>query len=82
MVSPLLVWLASDDCVDSGNLYTVGGGRVARFAVAMTPGWTRTEGRLTPEDIREHWGAINDLAGASFPNELNDDFRALKRALS
>jgi hypothetical protein len=31
--------------------------------------------------IREHWGSINDLAGASFPNELNDDFRALKRAL-
>ena len=82
MVSPLVVWLSSDKCVDSGSLYTVGAGRVARIAVAMTHGWTRTDGRLTPEDIRDHWAEINDFDGVTFPNELNDDFRALVRSLA
>lgn len=82
LVSPLVVWLASDLCTDSGNVYTVGGGRTARFVVAMSPGWTRNEGDLTPEDIAEHWDQINDIAELSVASELNDDFRALKNALT
>jgi NAD(P)-dependent dehydrogenase (short-subunit alcohol dehydrogenase family) len=82
LVSPLVVWLASDECTDTGNVYTVGGGRVARFIVGMTQGWTRTDGQLTPEDVRDHWGAINDVEELSVPRELNDDIRALRKALS
>jgi NAD(P)-dependent dehydrogenase (short-subunit alcohol dehydrogenase family) len=82
LVSPLVVWLASDECSDTGHVYTVGGGRMARFVVGMTHGWTRTDGELTPEDVRDHWEAVNDLGTISFPRELNDDFRALKAALS
>ena len=82
LVSPLVVWLAGDSCKDSGNVYTVGGGRIARFVVALTEGWTRTDGELTPEDIEEHWDQISSTAELTVPRELNDDFRALKRALS
>jgi NAD(P)-dependent dehydrogenase (short-subunit alcohol dehydrogenase family) len=82
LVSPLVVWLASDSCKDSGNVYTVGGGRIARFVVALAEGWTRTDGELTPEDIEEHWDQISSTAELTVPRELNDDFRALKRALS
>jgi NAD(P)-dependent dehydrogenase (short-subunit alcohol dehydrogenase family) len=81
LVSPLVVWLASDECTDTGNVYTVGGGRVARFVVGMTEGWTRTDGELTPEDVREHWGAINDVEELNVPRDLRDDFRALRTAL-
>lgn len=82
LVSPLVLWLASEACTDSGNVYSVGGGRTARFVVGMTPGWTRTDGQLTPEDIAAHWDEINDTTGLTVALELNDDFRALKKALS
>jgi NAD(P)-dependent dehydrogenase (short-subunit alcohol dehydrogenase family) len=82
LVSPLVVWLASEACTDSGNVYSVGGGRTARFVVGMTSGWTRTDGHLTPEDLAAHWDQINDTTELSIARELNDDFRALKKALS
>jgi NAD(P)-dependent dehydrogenase (short-subunit alcohol dehydrogenase family) len=82
LVSPLVVWLASDLCAESGNVYTVGGGRTARFVVGMTPGWTRTDGDLTPEDIAAHWDEINDTTALSVAREMNDDFRALKKAFA
>lgn len=81
LVSPLVVWLASDECSDSGRVYTVGGGRVARFFVAMSDGWTRADGELTVEDVRDHWAEINDESRYSVPTSIADDFRALRNAL-
>jgi NAD(P)-dependent dehydrogenase (short-subunit alcohol dehydrogenase family) len=81
LVSPLVVWLSSAECTDSGSVFTVGGGRVARFFTAMTDGWTRTDGALTPEDVRAHWEEINDESKFTVPNGISDDFRALRRAL-
>lgn len=37
-VSPLVAWLASDECVDSGHIYSVAGGYYARVAVVEGPG--------------------------------------------
>jgi NAD(P)-dependent dehydrogenase (short-subunit alcohol dehydrogenase family) len=81
LVSPLVVWLSSAECTDTGAVFTVGGGRVARFFTAMTDGWTRTDGALTPEDVRAHWEEINDESKYSVPKGIADDFRALRRAL-
>ncbi|MGV0871319.1 SDR family oxidoreductase [Mycolicibacterium sp. XJ879] len=82
LVSPLVAYLASDQCSETGSVYTVGGGRVAKFFTAMTEGWTRTDDQLTPEDVRDHWSEINDTSRFTLPQGMNDDFRALKRALS
>jgi len=81
LVSPLVVWLCSAECTDTGSVFTVGGGRIARFFTAMTDGWTRTDGLLTAEDIRTHWEEINDESKYTVPNGIADDFRALRRAL-
>jgi NAD(P)-dependent dehydrogenase (short-subunit alcohol dehydrogenase family) len=81
LVSPVVVWLASDECRESGRVYDVGGGRVARFFTAMTDGWSRNDGRLSPEDVRDHWDQINDETQFSVPESIADDFRALRRAL-
>lgn len=37
-VSPLVAWLASDGCADSGHIYSVAGGYYARVAVVEGPG--------------------------------------------
>ncbi|MGV0794849.1 SDR family NAD(P)-dependent oxidoreductase [Mycolicibacterium sp. XJ1819] len=82
LVSPLVAYLASEQCAETGSVYTVGGGRVAKFFVAMTEGWTRKDDNLTPEDVRDHWTDINDSSKFTLPQEMNDDFRALKKALA
>lgn len=37
-VSPLVAWLASEECADSGHIYSVAGGYYARVAVVEGPG--------------------------------------------
>jgi hypothetical protein len=81
LVSPVVAWLAHEDCRVSGRIYSVGGGRVARVFVGMGLGWTRTDGDLTAEDVREHFDAIDDTTGATVPESMADDFRALLDAL-
>jgi len=82
LVSPLVAWLVHEECPVTGHIYTVGGGRIARLFVGMTNGWTRTDGDLTVEDVRANFQTIEDATGASIPAGINDDFRALARALS
>jgi len=82
LVSPLVVWLASDECQETGRVYSVGGGRVARFFTAMSDGWSRSDGELSPEDVRDHWAEINDDTRFSVPEGIADDFRALRQALN
>ncbi|GIH24778.1 short-chain dehydrogenase [Acrocarpospora phusangensis] len=55
-ISPLVAFLAHESCEASGEVFTVGGGRVARVFVAEGPGW-RTDD-LTMESIRDNWDAI------------------------
>jgi NAD(P)-dependent dehydrogenase (short-subunit alcohol dehydrogenase family) len=81
LTSPLVAWLCHEDCQVSGHIYTVGGGRVARMFIGMGPGWTRKDGQLTVEDVRDHFGEIDQTDGATVPESLTDDFRALARAL-
>ncbi|MCT9931299.1 SDR family oxidoreductase [Planotetraspora sp. A-T 1434] len=55
-VSPLVAYLAHESCETTGEVFSVGAGRVARVFVAEGPGW-RTDD-LTIEAIRDNWDAI------------------------
>ncbi|SDL47210.1 SDR family oxidoreductase [Nonomuraea jiangxiensis] len=55
-VSALVAYLVHESCEASGEVFTVGGGRVARVFVAEGPGW-RTDD-LTPEAIAGNWDAV------------------------
>jgi NAD(P)-dependent dehydrogenase (short-subunit alcohol dehydrogenase family) len=55
-ISPLVAYLAHESCETSGEVFSVGGGRVARVFVAEGPGW-RTDD-ITPEAISDNWDAI------------------------
>ena len=71
LVSPLVGWLAHEDCADSGEVYAVGGGRVARVFIAETVGYTNAE--LSVEDVRDNWQTIRDEAGYSVPMNLGEE---------
>jgi NAD(P)-dependent dehydrogenase (short-subunit alcohol dehydrogenase family) len=78
LVSPLVAWLVHEEVPVTGEIYTVGAGRVARFFIGMTPGYYNPD--LTVEDVRDHFAEIRDEEGYTVPSGLGDELRiALKR---
>jgi NAD(P)-dependent dehydrogenase (short-subunit alcohol dehydrogenase family) len=75
LVSPVVAYLASEDCQVNGEIYSVGGGRVSRIFIAEAPGYFKKE--LTIEDIRDNWDAIRAEADYVIPKGVNDEFGQL-----
>ncbi len=75
LVSPVVAWLAHEECPVSGEIYTVGGGRVGRFFIGMTTGYYNPT--LSVEDVRDHWDQIRDEKGYTVPTSNADEFRLL-----
>ena len=75
LVSPLVAWLASEDCPVSGEIYSAAGGRIARFFVGLTPGYY--DAALTPEAVRDHWDEIRAEEGYTVPLGPADEFAGL-----
>jgi NAD(P)-dependent dehydrogenase (short-subunit alcohol dehydrogenase family) len=80
-VSPMVVYLASENCEESGHVYSVAGGRIARIAIMETPGVVFDE--LSPEVIGQRMSDINGRDVASFvePGSLDDETKLIARAL-
>jgi NAD(P)-dependent dehydrogenase (short-subunit alcohol dehydrogenase family) len=81
-VSPLVAYLAHEECSVNGHLYSVSGGRIARIFVAETHGVVLTEN--TPEAIRDHLSAIDQLEGDRYhePSSLDDETTIIAKALT
>ena len=73
LVSPVVAYLAHEDCPVSGNIYSVGGGRVVRFFIGMTEGYMKTDGPLTIEDVRDHFAEIDDTSEFTVPWQATDE---------
>lgn len=60
-VAPLVGWLCSEQCPDTGGLFEVGGGFHAKYR------WERSKGRflhtntLSPELVRDNWARITQF---------------------
>jgi NAD(P)-dependent dehydrogenase (short-subunit alcohol dehydrogenase family) len=81
-VSPLVVYLASEECAVNGNIYSVAGGRVARIFVGETYGVVFAEN--TPEAIRASLNLIDELDVNRFhePTSLDSETITIAKALS
>jgi NAD(P)-dependent dehydrogenase (short-subunit alcohol dehydrogenase family) len=75
LVSPVVAWLVSEDCPVTGEIFSVGGGRVARIFVAEGPGFFKKD--LSPEDVRDNWDDIVAEDGYSIPRSANDEIGTL-----
>jgi NAD(P)-dependent dehydrogenase (short-subunit alcohol dehydrogenase family) len=73
LVSPVVAYLAHEDCPVSGNIYSIGGGRVVRFFIGMTEGYVKRDGALTMEDVRDHFEEINDTSEFTVPWQATDE---------
>lgn len=73
LVSPMVAYLAHEDCEVNGEILVAGGHRFARWFLAVTPGYrSASEGAPGIEEIAEHWAEINDQAGYYVPESLHD----------
>jgi NAD(P)-dependent dehydrogenase (short-subunit alcohol dehydrogenase family) len=81
-VSPLVAYLAHEECSVTGNAYSVAGGRIARIFVAETRGVVLAEN--TPEAIRAHLSLIDevDVATLHHPTSLDDETAIIAKAIT
>jgi NAD(P)-dependent dehydrogenase (short-subunit alcohol dehydrogenase family) len=80
-VSPLVAFLAHEDCPVNGHVYSVAGGRIARIVVAETHGVVLAEN--TSEAIRDLLPLIDELDVSEYdePSSLEDEMAIIAKAL-
>jgi NAD(P)-dependent dehydrogenase (short-subunit alcohol dehydrogenase family) len=81
-VSPLVAYLAHEQCAVNGHVYSVAGGRVARIFVAETLGVVLPEN--TAEGVRDQLAVIDQVDVDRFhqPLSLDDETTIIAKALS
>jgi NAD(P)-dependent dehydrogenase (short-subunit alcohol dehydrogenase family) len=78
LVSPLVAFLVSPSCTVSHEIFSVGGGKIARVFLGLTPGWFAGKGNeFTPEDVAANLEQIRDTTGFSIPGSLTDETMSL-----
>jgi NAD(P)-dependent dehydrogenase (short-subunit alcohol dehydrogenase family) len=81
-VSPLVAYLAHEECSVNGHVYSVAGGRIARIFVGETRGVVLPEN--SAEAVRAHLTLIDhvDIEGCHQPSSLDDETSIIAKALS
>jgi len=80
LVTPVVAWLAHESNENSGETYSVGGGRVARVFVAEGPGFTK-KGGLSAEDVRDNWRQINEIEPYLLAKDIGEQTMAVFDAI-
>jgi len=79
LVTPVVAYLAHETCAVSGEVYSVGGGRVARIFIGVTPGYVNPA--LSAEDVAANLDAIRAEDGYAVPGSLTDELGLALKAL-
>jgi NAD(P)-dependent dehydrogenase (short-subunit alcohol dehydrogenase family) len=80
-VTPLSVYLVSEDCQLNHEIFSAGGGRFARIFVGLAPGWTKAAGAVVDaEEVRDHIDQIRDPEGYIVPGSIADEMKAALEA--
>jgi NAD(P)-dependent dehydrogenase (short-subunit alcohol dehydrogenase family) len=77
LVSPIVGWLCHEDCPVTGEIYSAAGGRIARYFVALTPGYYNPA--LSMEDVRDNFDQIRDERDYIVPGNPGEEFAALTK---
>ena len=79
LVSPIVAFLAHEDCPVTGEVYSAAGGRIARFFIGLTPGYYNP--KLSVEDVRDHFDEIRAEDGYTVPATNSDELSLLLKQL-
>jgi NAD(P)-dependent dehydrogenase (short-subunit alcohol dehydrogenase family) len=65
LVSPIVAYLCSEECTETGSVWSAGGGYFGRVAVVEGKGvFIDPSGGVTVEQVRDNLGKIKDMTGA------------------
>ena len=81
-VTPLVVFLSSEQCEETHAIYDVGGGRYARIFIGMGDGWTKKGEPATAEEIAANWSQIHEIDKYTIPGSIGDEMKAVMTALA
>ena len=81
-VSPMVAYLAHEDCSVNGNVYSVAGGRIARIVVVETHGVVLPEN--SAEAVRDHLALIDRSGAEGYhePTSLDAETMIIAKALA
>jgi NAD(P)-dependent dehydrogenase (short-subunit alcohol dehydrogenase family) len=81
-VTPMVVFLASEQCTFTHETFSAAAGRYARIFVGLAKGWYAGKGaNPTAEDILDHIDEIEDQEGYMVPTQSGDELGALFQLL-
>jgi NAD(P)-dependent dehydrogenase (short-subunit alcohol dehydrogenase family) len=72
LVSPMVAWLAHEECTSNGEIFEAGGGHVGRVVITSAEGYENSD--VTVEDVRDHLPEI--LATGDFEPRRSYSTRA------
>lgn len=79
-VTPMVVYLASEACEVTHEVFSAGAGRYARFFVGATPGWF-TRRPASVEDIAGHLQEICSTQGYEIYSSIGDELGLMAKLL-
>jgi NAD(P)-dependent dehydrogenase (short-subunit alcohol dehydrogenase family) len=79
-VTSMVVYLSSEECEQTHEIYSVGAGRYARVFVGLCPGWADSKSEtISAEGVRDHLDQIRDPSGYTIPgNAAEEMIEAMK----
>lgn len=79
-VTPLVTYLASEECDVTHQIFSAGGGRYARAFVGLAAGWW-ADGGAPPsaDDIGANFAAISSTEGFVIPGSVTDELSLMGR---
>ena len=81
-VTPLVVYLCSEANEETHAVYSVGGGRYARIFIGLAPGWTKSDGLVSAEEIQANFAEIHEPGEFIIPTGIGDEMQLMAKLFS
>ena len=79
-ITPLVVYLASEQCEVTHEIFSAGGGRFARIGISTDVGYFNASAKA--EDIFANIGEIRNLSNPIYPTSLADELPLFNEAMN
>lgn len=79
-ITPLVVYLASEQCEITHEIFSAGGGRFARIGISTDVGYFNANAKA--EDIFANIDEIRDLSNSIYPTSLADELPLFNEAMN